>query len=107
MGRARELALTLAVAGATLLVQLPIFDRGIFLLDEGYMLQLADAINQADTARRRALLEEAERVMLADHPLLPIYFYVNKHLIKPNVRGWTDNVVNIQYSHSLSLEARQ
>jgi hypothetical protein len=32
---------------------------------------------------------------------------VNKHLIKPYVRGWTDNVVNIQYSHSLSLEARQ
>jgi oligopeptide transport system substrate-binding protein len=64
---------------------------------------LAEAIGQPDTARRRELLEEAERVMLADHPLLPIYFYVNKHLIKPYVRGWADNVVNIQYSRSLSL----
>jgi oligopeptide transport system substrate-binding protein len=72
-----------------------------------YDALLADAISQADIGRRRALLEEAERAMLADHPLLPIYFYVNKHLIKPYVRGWTDNVVNIQYSHSLSLEARQ
>jgi hypothetical protein len=52
MGRARELGLTLAVAGATLLVQLPIFDRGIFLLDEGYMLQLADAINRGKVLYR-------------------------------------------------------
>jgi oligopeptide transport system substrate-binding protein len=72
-----------------------------------YDALLADAISQADRARRRALLEEAERTMLADHPLLPIYFYVNKHLIKPYVRGWTDNVVNIQYSRSLSLDPRQ
>jgi oligopeptide transport system substrate-binding protein len=45
--------------------------------------------------------------MLADHPLLPIYFYVSKHLVKPYVGGWTNNVVNIQYSRSLSLEAAQ
>jgi oligopeptide transport system substrate-binding protein len=41
--------------------------------------------------------------MLAEHPLLPIYIYVNKHLVKPYVRGWADNAVNIQYSRSLSL----
>jgi oligopeptide transport system substrate-binding protein len=72
-----------------------------------YDALLADAISQPDTARRRALLEEAERIMLADHPLLPIYFYVNKHLIKPYLRGWTDNVVNIQYSHNLHLNSGQ
>jgi len=72
-----------------------------------YDALLAEAIGQPDPARRRELLEEAERVMLADHPLLPIYFYVNKHLVKPYVRGWADNVVNIQYSRSLSLGARQ
>jgi oligopeptide transport system substrate-binding protein len=64
---------------------------------------LADASQQADVARRRALLEEAERVMLADHPVLPVYFYVNKHLVKPWVQGWTDNVMNVVYSRSLSL----
>ncbi len=68
-----------------------------------YDALLAEAIRQPDTAQRRALLEEAERVMLADHPLLPIYFYVNKHLIKPQVHGWSDNAVNIQYSHDLWL----
>jgi oligopeptide transport system substrate-binding protein len=58
----------------------------------------------ADPARRRALLEEAERIALADHPVLPLYFYVNKHLVKPYVMGWTDNVMNVHYSKDLKLE---
>ena len=68
-----------------------------------YDALLAEAIDQSDTTHRRELLEAAERAMLTDHPLLPIYFYVNKHLVKPYVRGWADNAVNIQYSRSLSL----
>jgi len=29
--------------------------------------------------------------MLADQPLIPLYFYVAKHLVSPQVRGWRDN----------------
>ena len=58
---------------------------------------------QTDATRRRALLESAERVALADHPLIPLYFYVNKHLVKPEVRGWYDNVMNVLYSQDLDL----
>ena len=68
-----------------------------------YDALLTAAVDESDVARRRALLEEAERVMLADHPVLPLYFYVNKHLVKPWVRGWTDNVMNIVYSKDLQL----
>ena len=68
-----------------------------------YDALLDASVREADPLRRRDLLEEAERVMLADHPLLPIYFYVNKHLVKPYVGGWTDNVMNVQYSKDLRL----
>jgi len=68
-----------------------------------YDALLHTAAQQADTLTRTALLEEAERVMLADHPLLPLYFYVNKHLVKPEVQGWYDNVMNVVYSKDLSL----
>jgi oligopeptide transport system substrate-binding protein len=68
-----------------------------------YDALLAAATREPDPARRRGLLEEAERLMLADHPVLPLYFYVNKHLVKPYVRGWTDNVMNVQYSKDLRL----
>jgi oligopeptide transport system substrate-binding protein len=70
---------------------------------EKYDALVARAAAEADLAARRALLEEAERVMLADHPLMPLYFYVNKHLVKPEVTGWYDNVMNVTYSKELGL----
>ncbi|HVO44789.1 MAG TPA: peptide ABC transporter substrate-binding protein [Steroidobacteraceae bacterium] len=66
---------------------------------------VSQAASEVDVARRRALLENAERVMLRDHPLLPLYFYVNKHLVKPEVDGWYDNVMNVVYSRDLALRA--
>jgi ABC-type oligopeptide transport system substrate-binding subunit len=56
-----------------------------------------------DPDRRRLYLEEAERVLLADHPAIPLYFYVSKHLVKPEVVGWGDNVLDYHYSQHLSL----
>ena len=43
--------------------------------------------------------------MLRDQPMIPIYFYVNKHLVKPEVEGWYDNVMNVVYSKDLSLRS--
>ena len=68
-----------------------------------YDRMLAVAAREPDVAKRRALLEAAERLLLADHPLLPLYFYVNKHLVKPEVVGWYDNVLNAVYSRDLSI----
>ena len=63
------------------------------------------AAAETDAGRREALLEEAERVALREHPLIPLYFYVNKHLVKPEVLGWYDNVMNVVYSRDLALSA--
>ncbi|MGN6454543.1 MAG: peptide ABC transporter substrate-binding protein [Steroidobacteraceae bacterium] len=71
-----------------------------------YDALLESAARQQDPLLRGALLEEAERVMLADHPLLPLYFFVNKHLVKPEVLGWYDNVMNVVYSRDLALARR-
>lgn len=68
-----------------------------------YDQRLLEAGRQTDAARRRELLEQAERYMLADHPLIPLYFYVNKHLVKPELQGWYDNVMNVVYSQDLWL----
>ncbi len=68
---------------------------------------LKSAAQQVDPSRRRLYMEEAERVMLADHPAIPIYFYVSKHLVKPHVAGWGDNVLDYHYSQHLSLKAAE
>ncbi len=53
--------------------------------------------------RRRALLEEAERTMLADHPVSPVIFFADHRLIDPRVQGWIDNPLGRHLSRYLSL----
>jgi len=61
------------------------------------------AAEQGDPMRRRLYLEEAERILLTDHPVIPLYFFVSKHLVSPEVSGWGDNVLDYHYSQHLSL----
>jgi len=62
------------------------------------------AASQTDQKHRQLFLEEAERVLLSEHPVIPIYFYVSKHLVSERVIGWQDNVLNYHYSKHLSLK---
>jgi oligopeptide transport system substrate-binding protein len=73
---------------------------------EEYDSLLQRAAEQTDPGLRRLYLEEAERVLLADHPAIPLYFYVSKHLISPRVAGWRDNVLDYHYSQHLNLGGR-
>ena len=47
---------------------------------------------------RLEILREAERLMLEDMPIIPLYFYVSQHLIKPWVSGLKGNVMDHHYS---------
>jgi oligopeptide transport system substrate-binding protein len=73
--------------------------------DDDFESLMQRAADQVDLNRRKLYLEEAERVMLADHPVIPLYFFVSKHLVRPEVRGWGDNVLDYHYSQHLSLSA--
>ena len=76
-------------------------------VSEPYDSLLQRAAKQVDPGRRRLYLEEAERVLLADHAVVPLYFYVSKHLVRPEVQGWQDNVLDYHYSQHLSLDAAE
>ena len=65
---------------------------------------MARAAAQVDPERRRLYLEEAERVLLSDHPVIPLYVWVSRHLVSPQVSGWGDNVLDYHYSQHLSLK---
>ncbi|MCU0975192.1 MAG: peptide ABC transporter substrate-binding protein [Steroidobacteraceae bacterium] len=68
-----------------------------------YDTLLARSRTTTDPAARAAILADAERVMLADVPLIPLFFYVSKHLVAGRVEGWYDNVMNVTYSKDLGL----
>jgi oligopeptide transport system substrate-binding protein len=63
---------------------------------------LERASNAGDPTVRRELLEKAEGIMLADQPLIPLYFYVSKHLVGAHIEGWNDNAMNVIYSKNLA-----
>lgn len=63
-----------------------------------YDALLAQAAREADPAGRMRLLEEAERIMLDDMPLIPMYYYVSKKLLKPWVAGYEDNIMDHHHS---------
>jgi oligopeptide transport system substrate-binding protein len=67
--------------------------------------QLLDrAASTVDPSARRRLLEDAEQMMLSDYPIMPIYFFSSKRLIKPYVKGAKANPLNRLYSRHLTIE---
>lgn len=81
------------------------------LNDSGYVNPDYDALLarvavEADAARRQQLQESAERLMLADTPILPVYFYVSRRLVKPYVVGWKPNVMDHHYTRHMRIERR-
>lgn len=57
-----------------------------------------------DGAARLATLVRAEQRLLDQHVIIPLYFYVSRHLVDPRVQGWLDNPMDIHLSRWLRLE---
>lgn len=52
-------------------------------------------------ARRRNLMMEAERMLLAEQVILPVYIYVTKRLIHPTLKGWQENIMDFHLSRHM------
>ena len=61
---------------------------------EAYDGLLDEAAMEAVPGKRRRLLEAAERQLLDDMPIIPLYFYVSKRLVKPWVGGYVSNIMD-------------
>lgn len=60
----------------------------------GRLLERANA--QTDGAERLRVFQQAERLVQAAQPILPVYLYSRVHLVKPYVMGLT---LNVQKTH--------
>ena len=65
---------------------------------------LQEAETQADPQKRREAMEQAERILLADAPIIPIYYNTTQHLISPKLSGWENNVMDVHPSQYLHLK---
>ncbi len=55
---------------------------------------LTKAENTADVPTRMGILSDAERTILDDTPVLPIYWYTTNYLIRPEVKNWNPLLLN-------------
>ena len=58
-----------------------------------------------DLAARAGILREAETIAMADQPIAPLYFAVNRNLVRSCVKGWLPNPLDVHPSRYLSVEA--
>lgn len=72
-------------------------------VNERYDRLLDNAARELDPAKRARLLEEAERILLDEMPIIPLYFYVSKHLVKPWVGGFVPNIMDHTYTKDLFI----
>ncbi len=59
---------------------------------------------ETDSARRGALMAEAEALALGEYPWVPVYFLVTRDLVQPYVGGWITNVEDVNRSRWLSVD---
>lgn len=52
---------------------------------------LEAASQERDLEVRAGLFAQAEKIMLEDHPITPMWFQVTKNLVDPNLDGWGEN----------------
>jgi ABC-type oligopeptide transport system substrate-binding subunit len=68
-----------------------------------YDKMLGTAVATLDSGEQMRLYAAAELHMLEDYPLIPLYFYVSKHLVAPAIMGFKPNPLDRHPSRFLSL----
>ena len=66
------------------------------------LLDQTDRMGDADA--RFDVLREAETYLLEEAPVIPIYWYVTKHLIHPDLKGWYPKLQDMHPYKYMSLE---
>ncbi|EQD60993.1 periplasmic murein peptide-binding protein MppA, partial [mine drainage metagenome] len=68
-----------------------------------YEQPLVQAQHSAAGPARMALFERAERALGARMPYIPLYFYTADSLVKPWVRGWYPNLMDLHPARYITI----
>ena len=67
------------------------------------MIEAAGA--ETDTQQRREMLHQAERILMDEMPIIPIYFYRSINLVHARVEGFSSNIQDVHPLHLLRIKA--
>ena len=72
--------------------------------NEKYDELIIKANAQSNQENRYAVLREAERLLIDEMPVLPIYIYVRQFLLSTDVKGWDPNPTDTHHPKFITLE---
>ncbi|MEP3224770.1 MAG: peptide ABC transporter substrate-binding protein [Parasphingorhabdus sp.] len=68
-----------------------------------YDAEVALAIATANPDKRDERMRRADAMLVDDMPILPLYFYVTRSLVRERIEGWEDNISNVHPSRTLRI----
>jgi len=72
--------------------------------DVEYDRLLNAAASERDDAARLRMLADAESILMRELPIIPVYYYVSKDMVKPYVRGFHQNLRDEHPLWALSID---
>ncbi len=70
--------------------------------------QLIEAAGkEPDVKKRLQMLTDAETIFMDEMPLIPIYFYVSKDLVKPYVKNFNSNIQDVHPLHIIRVDKEE
>jgi len=63
-----------------------------------------DSQNERDPEKRMALLEQAEKTLVNDLPIIPLMYYETKHMVSKRVSGWAYNILDFHLGRYMSVQ---
>jgi len=65
---------------------------------------IAKAAQEPDKAKRIEILQSAERLLMEELPIIPIYYYVSRNMVRPRVRGFYNNLQDLHPLNALWID---
>ena len=66
------------------------------------MVELAN--KTGDQTKRYEYLNEAEKILIDEMPIIPIYTYVRQYQLSSDVKGWYPNLLDSHHPKFIYLE---
>jgi oligopeptide transport system substrate-binding protein len=66
---------------------------------------ISGAAKESDEKKRMEMLERAERLLMDEMPIIPVYYYVSRNMVRPNVRGFWNNLQDNHPLHAIWLDS--
>ncbi|HKX56780.1 MAG TPA: ABC transporter substrate-binding protein, partial [Xanthomonadales bacterium] len=82
-------------------------ELNVTFTDDPAFEQLLAAASLISGAGRLQQLQQAESRLLEFMPVIPLYYYVSRHLVKPEIGSYQDNIRDIHLSRFLHILNRE